>query len=127
MNKFKTLSEIHKKLGISRKAIQGYEKHGLVSPCGKDKYGHLIYDEKTVEKIVKIRFYQKLGFSVHEVKELFYQDENQLKTVLNSKKEETGEMILLLQRRCHLLECLICDDGKPDIEFMIEEIKEVNE
>ena len=126
MNKFKTLSEIHKKLGISRKAIQGYEKHGLVSPCGKDKYGHLIYDEKTVERIVKIRFYQKLGFSVHEVKELFYQDENQLKTVLNNKKEETGEMILSLQRRCYLLEHLICDDGKPDIEFMIEEIKEVN-
>ena len=127
MNKFKTLSEIRKELGISRKAIQGYEKHGLVSPCGKDKYGHLIYDEKALEMIIKIRFYQKLGFSVQEVKELFYRDEGQLKMALDDKKEETEKMIFLLQRRYYLLEYLICDSGKPDIEFMVEEIKEANE
>lgn len=127
MNKFKTLSEIRKELGISRKAIQGYEKHGLVSPCGKDKYGHLIYDEKALEMIIKIRFYQKLGFSVQEVKDLFYRDEGHLKMALDDKKEETEKMIFLLQRRYYLLEYLICDSGKPDIEFMVEEIKEANE
>ena len=124
MNQTKTLSEIRKELGISRKAIQGYEKHELISPCGKDKYGHLIYDDKTVERIIRIRFYQKLGFSVKEIKELSYQDDDQLKMALDDKKEETEKMILMLQRRYYLLEYLICETKMPDIEFMYEEIKE---
>lgn len=124
MNQTKTLSEIRKELGISRKAIQGYEKHGLISPCGKDKYGHLIYDDKTVERIIRIRFYQKLGFSVKEIKELSYQDDGQLKMALDDKKQETEKMILMLQRRYYLLEYLICEIKMPDIEFMHEEIKE---
>ena len=124
MNQTKTLSEIRKELGISRKAIQGYEKHGLISPCGKDKYGHLIYDEKTVDRIIRIRFYQKLGFTVQEIEDLFYRDDGQLKIALDDKKEETEKMILELQRRYYLLEYLICESKMPDIEFMYEEIKE---
>ena len=124
MNKFKTLSEIRKELGVSRKVIQGYEKHGLISPCGKDKYGHLIYDNKTVERIIRIRFYQKLGFSVKEIKELSYQDDGQLKMALDDKKQETEKKILALQRRYYLLEYLICESKTPDIDFMHEEIKE---
>ena len=122
MNQTKTLSEIRKELGISRKAIQGYEKHELISPCGKDKYGHLIYDDKTVERIIRI--YRKLGFSVKEIKELSYQDDDQLKMALDDKKQETEKMILMLQRRYYLLEYLICETKMPDIEFMYEEIKE---
>ncbi len=124
MNKFKTLSEIRKELRISRKAIQGYEKHGLISPSGKDKYGHLIYDEKTVEMIIRIRFYQKLGFTVQEIKDLFYRNEDQLKIALDDKKEETQEMILSLERRYFLLEYLIYDSKMPSIDFMYDEIKE---
>ena len=124
MNKFKTLSEIRKELDISRKAIQGYEKHGLINPFGKNKYGHLIYDEKTVETIIRIRFYQKLGFTVQEIKDLFYQDEGQLKMALNDKKEETKEMILSLERRYYLLEYLTCDSKIPSFDFMYDEIKE---
>ena len=124
MNQFKSLSEIRKELGISRKAIQGYEKHELISPCGRDKYGHLIYDNKTVERIIRIRFFQKLGFSVQEIKALGYRDDGQLKMALDDKKEETEEMILTLQRRYYLLEYLICQSRMPDIKFMYEEIKE---
>ena len=124
MNQFKSLSEIRKELGISRKAIQGYEKHELISPCGRDKYGHLIYDNKTVERIIRIRFFQKLGFSVQEIKDLGYRDDGQLKMAMDDKKEETEEMILTLQRRYYLLEYLICQSRMPDIKFMYEEIKE---
>lgn len=124
MNQFKSLSEIRKELGISRKAIQGYEKHELISPCGRDKYGHLIYDNKTVERIIRIRFFQKLGFSVQEIKDLGYRDDGQLKMALDDKKEETEKMILMLQRRYYLLEYLICQSRMPDIKFMYEEIKE---
>ena len=64
MNQSKTLTEIRKELNVSRKAIQGYEKHGLIESSQKDKYGRHIYDEKITERIIKIRFYQKLGFEI---------------------------------------------------------------
>ena len=77
-----------------------------------------------MERIIRIRFYQKLGFSVKEIKELSYQDDDQLKMALDDKKQETEKMILMLQRRYYLLEYLICETKMPDIEFMYEEIKE---
>ena len=46
-----TLREILEKYGVSRRAVQGYEKAGIVRPTGKNERGHLLYDEETVEKI----------------------------------------------------------------------------
>lgn len=40
-----TLREICEALEVSRRAIQGYEKAGLVVATGRNKYGHLLYDE----------------------------------------------------------------------------------
>ena len=45
----KTLREVCAALSISRRTIQGYEKAGLVSPSGKNKYGYLLYDQKAQE------------------------------------------------------------------------------
>ena len=40
---------------------------GLVSPAGKNKYGHLLYGEPEQERIRLIRFYQQLGFPLKEI------------------------------------------------------------
>lgn len=53
-----TLREICETLGVSRRALQGYEKAGLVASTGRNKYGHLLYDEKARERIAEIKFYQ---------------------------------------------------------------------
>ena len=49
-----TLREIHASYGISRRAVQGYEKANLVSASGKNEYGHLLYDTAAVNRIQKI-------------------------------------------------------------------------
>ena len=63
-----TLKEVCSSTGISRRAIQGYENVGLVRPYEKNKYGHLLYDQETVERIEKIRLYHQIGFKVKEIK-----------------------------------------------------------
>lgn len=65
-----TLRQLCAELKVSRRAVQGYEKMGLVAPSGKNKYGHLLYGEPERERIRLVRFYQQLGFPLKEIKEL---------------------------------------------------------
>ena len=65
-----TLRQICAELKLSRRAVQGYEKAGLVAPSGKNKYGHLLYGEPERDRIRLIRFYQQLGFPLKEIKVL---------------------------------------------------------
>lgn len=62
-----TLREICEALEVSRRAVQGYEKAGLVSATGRNKYGYLLYDEAAMLRIARIKFYQQLGFSIKEI------------------------------------------------------------
>lgn len=66
----KTLQELCCELKVTRRVIQGYEKAGLVSATNRNKYGHLLYDENSQQRIKQIRLYQQLGFSIREIKEL---------------------------------------------------------
>ena len=94
------LREICREFEISRRTVQGYEKAGLVSASGRNKYGHLLYDENAIQRIAKIKFYQQLGFSLKEITEsidapdavLKAKLENQVET-LNKEKEEMQELI----------------------------------
>ena len=53
-----TIREISDTFGVSRRAIQGYEKAGLLSSVsGKNNHGHLLYDEAVQEQIKRIEFF----------------------------------------------------------------------
>ena len=118
MNQTKTLSEICKDLNVSRKVIQGYEKHGLVGSCGKDKNGRRIYDGKTVDRIIRIRFYQKIGFSIKEIKDLIDRDDEQIKHILLSKQADLDEMIRRLARKRKIISNTVNEKELSDIGYM---------
>lgn len=65
-----TLKEVCSLVGVTRRAVQGYEKAGLVQAAEKNKYGHLLYDEAAIEKIREIKQYQDFGFKIREIQEL---------------------------------------------------------
>ena len=62
-----TLREICETLEVSRRTIQGYEKAGLVAATGRNKYGHLLYDDIAKLRIAQIKFCQQLGFTIKEI------------------------------------------------------------
>ena len=70
MGKTRTLSQVCNLLEISRRAVQGYEKAGLVKATGKNKYGYLLYDEAAQQRIKRIKLMQQLGFKVKEIKDV---------------------------------------------------------
>lgn len=79
------VNEVFDKTGVTRRALQGYEKKGLVSPSGKNKYGHLLYGEKEVERIREIKLYQEFGFSLNEIKVLLSADSVLFKEMISEK------------------------------------------
>ena len=126
MNQSKTLHQIKDELGLSRKAIQGYEKHELIRSCGKDKFGHLLYDEKTVEKIIRIRFFQKLGFEVSQIKEFIDLPEKELTPILKTRKEHITNQIRKLKELYGILDDLLKSD-KLNKETILMIVKEETE
>lgn len=91
MNRFITLREVCEKSGVSRRAVQGYEKEGLVAPSGRNKYGHLLYDEETQQKIAEIHLFQRLGFKVKEINDVMH-------APTEVKKEQLEEKIIALKK-----------------------------
>ncbi len=113
--KEKSLSEIAKELNMTRKVIQGYEKHGLVESSYRGKGNQLIYDEKNYDRIIRIRFLQKLGFSLKEIKKIAQGKDEAVVCSLIQKKEETNQKISSLEAR------------KVMIEYIVNQLKEGQE
>lgn len=107
MNRFITLREVCEKLEISRRTIQGYEKAGLVTPSGRNKYGHLLYDEHALQEIAEIRLYQKLGFKVKEINRVRQGSSQQIQQELEGKviglKKERREIEALIHQAEELM------------------------
>lgn len=97
MNKQKTLREVCLELSVSRRAIQGYEKMGLVNPTSKNERGYLMYDYAEIQRISKVMLFQEFGFSLAEIK-----------SIIDAPKEVVKDNIIdkidVLKRKRKLLE-----------------------
>ena len=80
-----TLREVCKTTGVSRRAVQGYEQAGLVTPTGRNERGYLLYNKSEQEKIRQIKFFQEMGFSIREIKELSESPKHVVKNAIERK------------------------------------------
>ncbi|MBQ7924685.1 MAG: MerR family transcriptional regulator [Lachnospiraceae bacterium] len=81
----RTLRQVCDELGVSRRAIQGYEKKGLIAATGRTERGYLLYDEQVRERINKIKLYQELGFSLAEIKDIIDEYSERHKELLRER------------------------------------------
>lgn len=85
MNTLKTLSEVCSAVGVTRRAVQGYEEVGLVSAIDRNKYGYLLYGEYEEKRIAKIKLFQEFGFSLKEIKDLIDAPNEVIKAALEKQ------------------------------------------
>ena len=97
-----TLREVCKTTGVSRRAVQGYEQAGLVTPTGRNERGYLLYDNSEQEKIKKIRFFQDMGFSIKEIKELSESPKHVVKNAIERKIDMLWQEIDRKEKIIHL-------------------------
>lgn len=82
-----TLREVCENVGVSRRAVQGYEQAGLVTPTGRNKRGYLLYSQAEQEKIRQIKFFQEMGFSIKEIKEISNAPREEIKKTIEQRIE----------------------------------------
>ena len=66
----KKLSEVCKITGLSRRALQGYDQMGLLSPTAKTEAGYWLYDDEAIKKLIVIKIFTEAGYTREHVKEL---------------------------------------------------------
>ena len=71
------IGEVTKIMGITRKTLLVYEEMGLLVPAVKDENsGYRYYTADNMTQIRAIRSLQKLGLTLKEVAEYYYDTEN---------------------------------------------------
>ncbi len=102
-----TLREVCNTFDVSRRAVQGYEKAGLITPSGKNERGYLLYDGKAQKRIQQIRLFQQIGFSLKEIGEIIDVDDSvrnmALERQLDKLREEERNIEVLIQKIYRLI------------------------
>jgi DNA-binding transcriptional MerR regulator len=65
------IGQVAQKTGLSVDAIRFYEKSGLLPPPARTQGGYRLYEGREVADLEFIQKAQQLGFSLHEIRELF--------------------------------------------------------
>lgn len=106
-----TLRELCDACGVTRRAVQGYEKAGLVQPSGHDKHGYLLYDPAAQDRIRMIRTFQRFGFQVKEIRVLFTLPVGELrerlirqKHILEMESAELDQVLVMLNEMIRQME-----------------------
>ncbi len=93
-----TLREICTKYQVSRRAIQGYEKMGLVFPTSRTERGYLLYDLDMQQRIGRVKLFQEMGFTLIEIKTIIDAPVSELQIALKERIEGIKEEIEYKQK-----------------------------
>ena len=89
-----TLREVCQNLGVSRRAVQGYEKAKLVSASRKTDSGYLLYNAASRERIKQIKLFQDMGFTIKEIAAIIDAPDDIKRTALIVQKEKLAQNII---------------------------------
>ncbi|SFE22758.1 MerR family transcriptional regulator [Peptostreptococcus sp. D1] len=81
-------SEIQSKTGLTRKAIEYYEKKGLINPI-KLENGYKDYNEEDFEILSKVNLFRKIGFNISEIKSIIRSDGFVLPSILRNREHQS--------------------------------------
>ncbi|MDO4501316.1 MAG: MerR family transcriptional regulator [Erysipelotrichaceae bacterium] len=123
-NKGFSIKEISDNYGFSRMMLQRYEKYDLIKPTGKNKYGHLYYDEEMLNRILLIRFLQGCYFLLPEIKEIMTLSNEEVRKILDKRVKELDfrlERINDQKERVKLIQKALLKDDKDTVIRIIKE------
>lgn len=96
-----TVNEVSKLTGVSIRALQYYDKIGLLKPTGYTESGYRLYDDTALECLQQILLFRELEFPLKEIREI-------ISGPHFDRKKALEQQITLLTMKKERLENLIC-------------------
>ncbi len=95
-----TVNEVSKLTGVSIRALQYYDRIGLLKPTGYTASGYRLYDDTALDRLQQILLFRELEFPLREIKEIIsgpgFDRQKALEqqiTLLTMKKERLENLI----------------------------------
>lgn len=101
------IKDIAQKSGFSKDTIRYYEKIGLIKLDKKQRgsNNYRIYDEATLQQLLRIKQMKNIGFTLNEIKALIRMDEldwiscDSVGLIVKPKLEKIEEQLQILQKK----------------------------
>lgn len=114
----KSVNEVSKLSGVSRRTLQYYDEIGLLPPSAVKKSGYRQYDDESLGRLWSILFYKELGFSLDEIRLLLENPKEMKKELMQRHKQ------ILLEKQSQLQKLLLSVDRILNDEFDISMLRD---
>ena len=115
-NNFMTIGEVAKKMGVTVRTLQYYDKEGLLSPSTQSEGGRRLYSGKDLIMLHQILSLKSLGFTLDDIKERLIKLETP-KDVANALSEQADDIRNKIKN---------LQDSLKAIEQLKEEVLQMN-
>ena len=121
-----TVREVSKLTGLSVRALQYYDRIGLLHPAERTEAGYRLYDENDLERLQQIMLFRELAFPLQEIRAILTRPDFDRTLALE-------QQIVLLELRRDRLEELIAlarqikDTGGKTMDFKPFDTKQIDE
>ena len=100
-----TVHEVSRLTGVSIRALQYYDRIGLLHPNERSEAGYRLYNDSALENLQQILLFRELEFSLDEIQRIINRPDfdrekalEQQIQILEMKRERIGELIQLAER-----------------------------
>lgn len=107
----KTISEVSRIVGISRRTLQYYDDEGILL-TERTPNNHRVYDQSAMESIWKILVYKEMDFELQEIRQLLKSDHAQKDVYFRKRIEAIKNQIITLKMQMKFIS-LVQVKGMP--------------
>ena len=114
----KSVNEVSKLSGVSRRTLQYYDEIGLLPPSAVKKSGYRQYDDESLQRLWSILFYKELGISLDDIRLLLENSKEMEKELIRQHKQ------ILLEKQSQLQKLILSVDRILNDEFDISMLRD---
>ncbi len=114
----RSVNEVSKLSGVSRRTLQYYDEIGLLPPSAVKESGYRQYDDESLRRLWSILFYKELGMSLDYIRLLLENPKEMEKEIIRQHKQ------ILLEKQSGLQKMILSVDRILNDDFDISMLRD---
>lgn len=106
----KSVHEVCKLSGVSRRTLQYYDEIGLLPPSAVKESGYRQYDDESLRSLWSILFYKELGLSLKDIRLILDSPKEMEKELMRKHKQVLLVKQSQIKRMIHSIDRILNDD-----------------